>query len=371
MTRLLLNLVYLDPGRTGGMEVVARQLLPELLAALPSDWELGTIINRRAADSDGPWQDLEMHVVHVDVGNRPIWVAAEMVAVPRVAQRARADLVHSLGNTGPLWTKSRRTATIHDLIHHRIPQPTTISRGARTITGATARRSDRVIVPATQTRDDLVELLGMPTDRIDVVHNGVSPPTVPATPEEELRPRLGLGDRPIVLSPSARQPHKNLPRLLEAHALLSAPRPLLVLPGYPTHSDTELAEQAERLGIAGDVRFLGWVDDADLEGLYLAAELLVFPSLYEGFGLPVAESMLRGLPVACSNRGALAEIAGDAARLFDPEDPQAIATAVQTVLDDHALRTQLIAAGRAQAARFTWHGSADGYVRSFQRALEV
>lgn len=370
MPRLLLNLLYLDPGKTGGMEVVARHLLPELIDALPAGWAVETVVNRAAAESGGPWSDHPLHVVEVDVAKRPAWVAAEVIAVPRIAKKAGADLVHSLGNTGPLWSKVRRSVTIHDLIHHRVGQPSFTSRSARTIVGATARHAHRIVVPATQTRDDLVDVLGLPASRIDVVHNGVAAPTLEPTPERELRARHGLGDRPFILSPSARQPHKNLPRLLEAHALLEAPRPLLVLPGYATGQDAALAAQIDELGIAADVRLLGWVEDDDLEGLYAAAELLAFPSLYEGFGLPVAEAMLRGLPVACSDRGALAEIAGDAALLFDPTDPAAIAQAITTLLADAGLRERLIDAGRTQAAQFTWTAAGAGYAASLQRALE-
>ncbi|MFT4036424.1 MAG: glycosyltransferase family 1 protein [Patulibacter sp.] len=369
MPRLLLNLLYLDPGRTGGMEVVARQLLPELLPRLAGAWQVEAVVCRRAAEQPGPWRDLPLHVVDVDVARRPAWVAAELGAVPQIARRARADLIHSLGNTTPLWSQAARSVTVHDLIHHRIPHASLASRSARCVVGTGARRAARIVAPATQTRDDLVELLGIDPQRIDVVHNGVAPTTIAPTPVEQLRGRHGLGRRPLVLSPSARQPHKNLDRLLHAFALVPAPRPLLVLPGYKTGREGALGTLVQELGIGDDVRFLGWVSDADLEALYAAAELLVFPSLYEGFGLPVAEAMLRGLPVACSARGSLAEVAGDAALLFDPDDPAEIATAIVRLLDDDALRERLIDAGCRQAARFTWPAAADGYAHSFARAL--
>lgn len=371
MPRVLLNLLYLDPGRTGGMEVVARHLLPALLRAAPADWSFEAIVNTRGNRADGPWQDIPRHTIDVDVAHRVHWVRAELLAVPRVAKRAGADLIHSLGNTGPLWSKAPRSVTIHDLIHHRVPQHDKNSWAARTIVGKTAKRAQRIIVPATQTKDDLVDVLGIPASRIDVVHNGVAAPTTEPTSADELRARHRLGDRPLVLSPSARQPHKNLDRLLEAHALLPAPRPLLVLPGYETKSDDVLHQRTRELGIDGDVAWLGWVTDADLEGLYAESRLLVFPSLYEGFGLPVAEAMLRGLPVACSDRGSLAEIAGEAALIFDPEQPQAIADAVQRLVSDHALRERLIPAGREQASRFTWEAAAHGYLRSFSQLLGV
>lgn len=369
VTRVLINLLYLDPGRTGGMEVVARHLLPELFRAAPADWTFEAIVNARADATEGPWQEIRRHRIDVDVIQRVHWIRAEIFGVPRVAKRAGADLIHSLGNTGPLWSTAPRVVTIHDLIHHRVPQRTRNSRAAREIVGRTAKRADRIIVPATQTQHDLVSELGIPADRIDVVHNGVAAPSIEPTPAAELRERLRLGDRPLVLSPSARQPHKNLPRLLEAHALLPAPRPLLVLPGYDTENDDALHQRTRELGIDADVRWLGWVTEADLEGLYAEARLLVFPSLYEGFGLPVAEAMLRGLPLACSGNGSLAEIAGDAALIFDPTQPASIADAVESLLTDEALRTRLVPAGRAQAAQFTWENAARGYVRSFERAL--
>lgn len=371
MPRVLLNLLYLDPGRTGGMEVAARALIPELQRTAPEGWELAALVNARAAEHDGPWQHLPMQVAPVDVASRPAWVRAELSTVPRLAKEAGADLIHSLGNTGPWWSQVPRSVTVNDLIHHRISHPGLALKSK--ITGAFvaggAKRARRVIVAAQQTRADLVEIAGVPEERIDVVPYGIAPTGVTPTPEAELRDRLDLGDRDLVLSPSARQPHKNLDRLIEAHALLPSPRPLLVLPGYATAQDSALAARTRELGLEDGVRWLGWIEQADLEALYLASELLVFPSLYEGFGLPVLEAMLRGLPVACSGRGSLAEVAGDAALDFNPESTDEIAAAVQRLLGDAALRTQLIARGREQAARFTWQACAQGYWASFARSL--
>ena len=371
MTRLLLNLLYLDPGRTGGMEVVARDLLPELVRALPQDWELVALMNARAAACEGPWNDVTVKAHPVDVADRVAWVRAELRGVPRVAREIGADVVHSLGNTGPWRTQMPHSVTVNDLIHHRVPHPGLALKSRITggFVAGGAKRADRVIVAATQTRDDLVEIVGLDPARIDVIPYGISAPAYAPTPEAELRERLELGDRPLILSPSARQPHKNLARLIEAHALLESPRPLLVLPGYATAQDGELARRTRELGLQDDVRWLGWIDQADLEGLYASSTLLVFPSLYEGFGLPVLEAMQRGLPVACSERGSLAEIAGDAALIFDPEDPSAIASAMRRLHGDEQLRGALVAAGREQVAKFTWPACAAGYAASFARTL--
>jgi glycosyltransferase involved in cell wall biosynthesis len=311
--------------------------------------------------------------VPVRASNRVEWVRGEQLVLPGLARRAGVDLVHSLGSTGPGRGRFKRVVTIHDLIYKRFPEAHfgLRSLGMSMLVPLAARRSDRVIADSQATRDDLVELLHVPTSKIDVVPLAARPPRVAPADEAELRARLELGDRPIVLSTSAKRPHKNLRRLLEAHAMLGAPRPLLVLPGYPTEHEAELRELADRLGIAADVRFLGWVEEADVEGLLAAAACVAFPSLFEGFGLPVLEAMLRGVPVVCSSRSSLAEVAGDAALLVDPEDPASIAGALRRVLDDGALCTELVARGREQAARFSWEATAAGCLATYRRVLSA
>jgi glycosyltransferase involved in cell wall biosynthesis len=234
-----------------------------------------------------------------------------------------------------------------------------------------ARRSDRVLTVSRASRDDLVNSLGVPREKIDVAHSGpgLAGSTTP-TPEDELRRRLDLGDRRLLLSPSARRAHKNLPRLLEAFAAAEQAREaLLVLPGYETGAEDELAGHAAELGIAERVRCAGWVSDEDLLGLYAAATALVFPSLAEGFGLPILEAMSAGLPVACSNTSSLPEIAGDAALLFDPTSVDAMTGAIDRILSNGPLREDLRERGRRQAARFTWAAAAEQTIASYRRAL--
>jgi len=227
------------------------------------------------------------------------------------------------------------------------------------------------VVDARSTRDDLVSDLGTPPGKIDVVPLAADPGApATATPEQELRDRLELGTRPVVLAVSAKRPHKNLPRLLRAVAEIEpGRRPITVIPGYATPHEQELWRLAAELGIDSDLRMPEWIAAADLEGLYALAEASVFPSLYEGFGLPVLEAMRRGVPVACSDRSSLPEVAGDAALMFDPEDVGAIAAAVSRLLADADLRAQLKAAGIRQAARFTWKNTAELTVDSYRRAL--
>jgi glycosyltransferase involved in cell wall biosynthesis len=370
-----LNLVFLVPGETGGMEIAARELIAALTRFPVEDLRLTAFVNQEAAATGGPWgTDIPSVVVPVNATNRIEWVRGEQQHLPRLAAEAGCDVVHSLASTAPLRGDFKRVTTIHDLNYAKVPGTHFGLRGLgmRVLVPAAARRSHRVIVDAASTVEDLVEVLGTDRAKIDVVPLGVRGPAASVAPTEAgaLRASLDLGDRRVVLSASAKRPHKNLLRLLDAHAMLPAvDRPVLVLPGYPTPHEDDLRARAAELGTGADVRFPVWVSDEDMEGLYALADVFVFPSLYEGFGLPVLEAMARGLPVACSDRSSLPEVAGDDALLFDPEDVGAMHRAIVRLLEDGALREQLASAGVARAASFTWERTAELTVASYRRAV--
>jgi glycosyltransferase involved in cell wall biosynthesis len=366
-----LDLLFLEPGATGGMETYARALVPLLPAALP-DARFSVLAGRELAAEwrTRPWHpDIGLVALPVSSGTRIVRTAAQQSVVTGAALRARVDLLHSLGNMAPL-VGPRRVVTMHDLIYLRHPETTTglLAAGLGRLAPLVARRARRIIAVSQATAADLNALLGVPAAKIDVVPSGpgIAPAATPL-PEAELRATLGLGTGPLVLSVSARRPHKNLVRLIEAIGRI--PDAELVLPGYPTAFDAELLDAARRAGVADRVHLCGWIDDAQLEGLYAAATCMAFPSLAEGFGLPVLEAMARDLPVACSGVSALPEVAGDAALLFDPDSTEGIAGALRSLLDDPALRARLIARGREQAARFSWDRTARETVASYERAL--
>jgi glycosyltransferase involved in cell wall biosynthesis len=162
--------------------------------------------------------------------------------------------------------------------------------------------------------------------------------------------------------------HKNISRLLRAFAKLSTDRHL-VLVGHAGLDQDALKSQAAELGVADQVIFTGWIDEEDLEGLYRAATAFVYPTLMEGFGLPVLEAMHRGVPVACSNTSSLPEVAGDAALTFDPNDEAAIGAAVERLLTDSELRADLIRRGYERAAQFTWERCAEQTLAMYERAM--
>jgi glycosyltransferase involved in cell wall biosynthesis len=369
-----LNLLYLVPGETGGTEVYARELIPELVAAAP-DVRFTAFVNREAAaGGQAPWNQLMPAItVPVRARNRVEWVRGEQQHLPRLAARSNIDLLHSLANTAPIWGRFRRVATIHDLSYRLVPQAHlgVLGLGMRVLVPLAARTSHRIIVDAKSTGQDLGQLLKVRPEKIDVVPLGLGAERRAAPlPESELRARLSTGERAIALCVAAKRPHKNLARLLGALALIPPERrPLLVLPGYPTAHEQQLRRRALELGVTEDVRLLGWIDPGELEGLYAAARCFVFPSLLEGFGLPVLEAMVRGVPVACSGRGALDEVAGDAALRFDPESERSIAAAIERLLVDRALANRLRAAGYQRATQFNWAATASGTLASYERTL--
>ena len=343
-----------------------RNLVPRI--AEQSDYELAVFVNQEGSDLD--LGDVEVVPVDVSGRGRARRVLVEQRRLPKLVREHGIDLLHSPGTTAPSRPHAVSVVTIHDVIYARFPEAHTRAMrfGMRVLVPLAARGADRVITISEAAAAEIVDVLDVPRERIDVIYQAGRPPG-PATPERELRERLELGEAPVVLSVSARRPHKNLPRLLAAFARLeSDPAPLLVLPGYSTAFEDELQAEAKRLGILDRVRFLDWVSDEDLEGLYRAAVCFVFPSLAEGFGLPVLEAMARGVPVACSNTSSLPEVAVDAARYFDPLDEAAIAAAIAELIGNAGMREELAGAGRKRARLFSWERAARETVESYERA---
>jgi glycosyltransferase involved in cell wall biosynthesis len=350
-----LNLVFLVPGETGGMETAARQLIPALTEAAPAGWRFTAFVNRESRNEDFGAHD--QVVVPVDARSRAQWVAGEQLHLPRLARHT--DLVHSMGSTAPARGPFKRVVTIHDLHYKTMPEAHFGLRGLgmRVLVPLAARASHTVITDSNASRAEIVRHLKTPPEKVVVVHLGLGRPPGAATPEAELRERLDLLDRPVLLALSAKRPHKNLMTLLDGFAQLQD-RPLLVLPGYPTEHEEELKARAGELGIARDVRFPGWTSDEDTEGLLRLATAFVHPALSEGFGLPPLEALARGLPVAVSDIPVLREVVGDHAAYFDPRDPAAIAGALRTVLAQPR---------HDGVTRFTWADAAAKTLEVYER----
>lgn len=254
-------------------------------------------------------------------------------------------------------TRARTLLTVHDLtflIHPEAAEPK-LQRYLARVLPRSLRRADLVLVDSRATRDDLMRLQGVPAERIAVVYPGVSSAfrRLPPTEVQAVRERLQL-PATFLLFVGTLEPRKNLPRLLEALALLPDAPPL-VIAGRKGWLYDAVFDAAERWQVQQRVQFLDYVADADLPALYNMAQVFVYPSLYEGFGLPVAEALACGTPVVTTAAGSLPEVTGDAAIIADPYSPAGIAAAIQQAQHQ---APRLRHAGPLQARRFPWEQAA-------------
>jgi glycosyltransferase involved in cell wall biosynthesis len=293
---------------------------------------------------------------------RQLWW--EQVELPRQAARLRADVLHVPGGTSiPLVRRRRTVMTLHDLAPRAHPEWLPPGPGrwywARWVT-RTAALADCVLVPSEATRRDVLTLAGIPEHRVRVTPWGVPPDVargVDARTAETVRRRHGLPERYLLYVGTVDR-RKDYPTLLRALPLLR-PGTSLVLAGTIIPGRTDFDEMLGALGLRPRVRVLGYVARADLPGLYAAAGAFVYPSLHEGFGIPVLEAMACGAPVVTYNTSALPEVAGDGAVLLDPPvSPETLATALRRVLEDTGFRRELVGRGRARARRFDWGATA-------------
>jgi glycosyltransferase involved in cell wall biosynthesis len=275
----------------------------------------------------------------------------------------------------PVRPGTRTIVTIHDLSFVR--EPDSVMPGMQRQLNQQAPRSvaraDHVVAVSAATRQDLIELYQTPPKKISVLYHGVTAEFQPVKDPLRLsavRQKYGLRDRPFVLSVGTLQPRKNFRRLIEAFAGVDQAY-ALVIAGSTGWGYQEIFDEIKKLGLEQRVHLPGFVADADLPALYSAATLFIYPSLYEGFGLPLLEAMACGTPVIASNRSALPEVVGQAGLLVDPFDIEAITGALSTVLADEALQQRLSEAGRHQAARFTWDKMAAELVKLYQKVIEA
>jgi len=299
----------------------------------------------------------------------PPRVTARVMPFPRLWTHARLswemtrrppDVLWVPAHVLPLVHPRRAVVTIHDLgyLHHPESHPALHRLYLRLSTAWSARAATHLIAVSQATKSDLVREYDVSPDKVTVVYHGVDErfrPVDDPTTLAAVRQRYGIAG-PYVLYVGTLQPRKNLVRLVEAFAQILPPLVggVLVLAGRKGWLYDAIFETVARLGLTGRVIFPGYVDAADVPSLMAGAQLFVLPSLYEGFGLPVAEALACGVPVVCANVSSLPEVAGDAALLVDPTDVDALAGAMRRALTDEPLRRDLIARGFRQAARFSW-----------------
>jgi len=304
----------------------------------------------------------------------PVRILWEQVAAPLALARLRPALLHGMAFALPLLWRGPAIVTIHDLSFLRYPERLTAGRRAylALITRLSARRARRIITVSQSGKDEIQALLDAPAEKIDVIHNGVGPEMRPPSPEaiRDFRARCDPPER-YILYLGTLEPRKNLETLLRAYAQIPQRGAVkLVLAGGRGWMYDYVEALIEALDLSADVVLPGYLAGGLLPMWYHAADVFVYPSLYEGFGMPLLEAMACGAPVMASDASALPEVVGDAGLLVPPTDVDAWAEALTGLLDSPPRRDTLAAQGVARAAAFTWERAARLTVAAYRRALE-
>lgn len=314
-------------------------------------------------------------------------VRGRLAFSPASAGRLRVDVFHFPASVGPFLgpleamaivlgampqRRVRTVVTVHDLSFVRHPECFGFFRRQyyRAAIGHGARVADTVIADSMSTRSDLIEIAGVPPERVCVVPLGVDPGLRPVRDEHALRSfreKYALPER-YLLFVGTIEPRKNIVRIIESFASIAERIPHhLVIAGRKGWKCGDVFKSARRLHVESKVHFTGRIAEEDIAGLYSLTEVFVWPSLYEGFGLPVVEAMACGVPVVTSNRSSLPEVVGNAALLVDPFSTDEIAHAIMRVIDDAPLRGELIAKGFVRASELTWRRTASSTLLVYER----
>ena len=369
--RIALNaqlLSFTETYRSGGISRVIYHLLAEL-ARDPRGHSFDVFVPE--TPSANGWGRLQFHPSGRHTVRPTVRILWEQAQFPRELRRLSPDLVHGMAYALPLGWSGPGVVSVYDLSFLLFPNA---FKPANRIyltatTRATARRARRVLTISEHGRRDIVRLLGVPEERVDVAYPAAEAryQQMPDREVEAFRRAQGLPEA-FVFALGTLEPRKNLVGLLKAYAQVRKPRPPLYVAGGAGWRFSPIFDTVRQLQLGEDVRFVGYVPEDELPLWYNAARLFVFPSLYEGFGLPVLEAMACGVPVITSPAASLPEVAGKAALMIPPHDTVRIAQEMERVLDDPQLRMEMRTAGRIQASRFSWRSMTDQTVASYRRA---
>lgn len=300
----------------------------------------------------------------------------QQIRLPFALAGARVDLLHSPAGPSPRYTLTPKVTTIHDLTPMNFtPDRPDVVRWFRNIRRS-AHSARRVITATEYIKDDLVRRLHIPASKVDVVGWASTPEYKPLnTPGQPQATLAALGvptDRPYLLHFGSLNPNKNTLRILDAWKAQPAAlreRYLLIVSGVEEKSLAALRARVEELGLSASVRVLGSVPDDHRAVLVAGATVMLYPSLAEGFGLPLVDAFQAGTPVLTSTSTCLPEIAGDAALIVDGNSTEAVARGITTLLEDEARRCALVTAGQDRVQMYTWTRTAESYARIFEAAL--
>lgn len=366
--RIGLNLLFMVPGEVGGSEPYLVNLLSKM-ADSPNEFHVFAVRGFRDAH---PHIAQKCSVVQVpwSSGMQGARIAAENSWLGIEMRRRKLDLMHHGGGTATFLPGGAKVLTVHDIQYLHYPQNFVRLKRAwlRAAVPRAVRSCDQVSVPSGFVREDMVRELRAPSEKISVVPFG-SEGLLGDDPAsgKEVRETYRLS-RPYFYFPARTYPHKNHRFIVEAFAPM-AEQADLVFTGAPWFRDAEVMAAARHLGLSGKVRFLGRVSRREIAGLYRGAAATVFPSRFEGFGVPVLEAMTMDCPVISSNSASLPEIVGEAGILLEPDDLEGWTEAMDRMLTNSALRDELVERGRKRAAEFSWDRSAQLQLEVYEKAL--
>ncbi|MGB6420537.1 MAG: glycosyltransferase family 1 protein [Anaerolineales bacterium] len=303
---------------------------------------------------------------------RLVW---EQVTFPRLVRQSRVGLLHSLHYTRPLSLSCASVVTFHDMTFFLYPHLHTRSKRIffPTAIRLSARLADALIAVSENTKKDAVRLLGVPGDKITAIPHGVGEEFHPITDAallEGIRRKYKL-PQDFILNVGIVEPRKNLALLLKSYQRLHSQGislPLVIVGGLGWMYE-DVFRQAESLGIKEQVYFTGYVPDHDLPIIYNLARIFVYPSIYEGFGLPPLEAMACGTPVITTAVSSMPEHVGDAGILIPPQDEKALTNALQKLINDSTLQEKLSSKGLERASQFTWKRTAQETIKVYNRVL--
>jgi glycosyltransferase involved in cell wall biosynthesis len=365
------NALYLIPGGVGGTEIYVRNLL-RALAEIDHRNEYFVFSNLETGGEICPRADNFHSIVSpVPARFRPARLVWEQTILPLQTVVKRLDVLFSPGFSSPALSWGRRVTVIHDLQHKN--QPKNFGFFERLawdlMVWVSARRSHVLMTASEDARRDIARVYGIPEGDIRLFRHGAEPEFFTLQEDDAYGPALpseaGVPQCRYLLAVSTTHPHKNWERLIGAYALLveQGREEHLVIAGLKGKSWDGVQRVISERGLSGRVHMPGWQPRHVLLGLFKYAEMLVFPSTFEGFGLPVIEAMAAGIPVVCSDIGPLRETASGAALFFDPASSEEMAGAIESVLDDPERQLEMVRAGMRRAGEFTWTRCAEQTLR--------
>ncbi|HEY4707269.1 MAG TPA: glycosyltransferase family 1 protein [Thermodesulfobacteriota bacterium] len=360
--RIGINALFLLPGKVGGSEVYLRNLVRSMARVAPEN-EYLLYVNRESAGLLGAEGIREVQC-NVAAESRPMRILYEQTMLPILARRHGLDALLSAGMTAPFFCPVTSVLTVYDLQH--VNEPQNFNRWyllfLKTIISLSARSAKSVLTLSEKSRRDIVRVYGLSPERVAVTYLAADRSVFYRRSEAEiasLKEKYGLPEE-FILYIASSLPHKNYERLLCAFAEVRRKMPdiKLVLIGARDYGHEAIRARIASLGLSDGVLFLGWLPFEEIPVIYSAASLFVFPSLHEGFGIPVLEAFASGTPVVCSRIEPLDEVAGDAALFVDPLSADAIAEGILRVLGDSQLKDALRAKGLKRAGEFSWERTA-------------